>query len=179
MKHIVLFISLFLIGATVSNAQVQQMSNASNKIPISYQFPEIDSGDTNAQRYVINLDEHSIYQYAVMADAFPEFFNQLKMDCIILKDDNPCLLLYLDTKSCTNDIYFVKVATITAVANPDLYAQYAMGQSAALNTFASKNQNEVFKWVNLEMEKGHLVSIAYDNPLKKRTLVTARSFQRP
>ena len=150
-------------------------SHVSKKIPISYQFPEIDAGDTNAQRYVINLDEHPIYQYAVMADAFPEFFNQLKLDCGIL-NDNPCLLLCKDTLLYIDSTRFIDVATITAAANPDLYAQYATEQSAALNTFASKNQDEVYKWVHLEMEKGHLVSIIYDNPLKKKTLVTARSF---
>ena len=56
MKHLVLFISLFLIGATVSNAQVQQMSNASKKIPVSWHFPEITCGDP--QPYILKNNHH-------------------------------------------------------------------------------------------------------------------------
>ena len=177
MKHIVLFISLFLIGATVSNAQVQQMSNASKKIPVSWHFPEIDSGDTNAQRFVINLDEHPIYQYAVIMDAFPEFFNQLKMDCGILKE-SPCILLCIDSSLIPNDNY-IDIAEITKSANPDLYAKYISGEKKTLNIFASKKPLEVYDWIQQELTQGRLVSLVYENPLKKKTHVTARSVQRP
>ena len=92
-----------------------------------------------------------------------------------MKYDNPCILLHLDT-TCVKGERFIDVAEMSAKANPDRYAQYVSGERTPMDTFASKKSIEVYDWIYQELEKGRIVSLVYEDPMKKKTLVTARSF---
>lgn len=175
MKHLILLIWLFTAGTIGLMAQPKQSPDASKKLLVSWQFPEIDSGNTEMERFVINLNEHPVYQYAVKINHFPYFFTILKSECADRKADSPCILLCLDT-ACVKGERFIDVAEMSAKANPDRYAQYVSGERTPMDTFTSKKSIEVYDWIHQELEKGRIVSLVYEDPMKKKTLVTARSF---
>lgn len=175
MKRLILLIWLFTAGTIGLMAQPKQSPDASKKLPVSWQYHEPDSGNIEMERFVINLDEHPVYQYAFKINHFPHFFIFLRSSCCHMKADNPCILLCLDT-ACVKGERFIDVAEMNAKANPDRYAQYVSEERTPMDTFTSKKSIEVYDWIHQELEKGRIVSLVYEDPMKKKTLVTARSF---